>query len=60
VLGIEKMLSGVVVRGDALHVDTQIVDVRSGVIEGSTTRDGRRSDVPDRTGRLGVVQLGST
>lgn len=45
-LGIEKILSGVVsVVGDAVHVDTQIVDIASGVIEGSFTRDGRRSDV---------------
>src|SRR4029453_15950904 len=45
-LGIEKMLSGVVsVNGDALHVDTQIVNVGTGVIEGSFTRDGRRDDV---------------
>jgi TolB-like protein/ketosteroid isomerase-like protein len=45
-LGIEKMLAGVVTVGDdAIHVDTQIVDIASGVIEGSFTRDGRRSDV---------------
>jgi TolB-like protein len=45
-LGIEKMLAGVVtVVDDAVHVDTQILDIASGVIEGSFTRDGRRSDV---------------
>jgi TolB-like protein len=58
-LGIEKMLSGVVsVAGDALHVDTQIVDVASGVIEGSFTRDGRRGDVLGLENEVvfGVVQ----
>jgi TolB-like protein len=45
-LGIEKMLAGVVtVVDDAIHVDTQIVDIASGVIEGSFTREGRRADV---------------
>jgi len=45
-LGIEKMLAGVVtVVDDAVQVDTQIVDIASGVIEGSFRRDGRRSDV---------------
>ncbi|MGH7893776.1 MAG: DUF4440 domain-containing protein, partial [Candidatus Binatia bacterium] len=45
-LGIEKILAGVVtVVEDAVHVDTQIVDIASGIIEGSFTRDGRRSDV---------------
>jgi TolB-like protein len=58
-LGIEKMLSGVVtVSGDALHVDTQIVDIGSGVIEGSFTRDGRRDDVLGLENEVvvGVVQ----
>jgi TolB-like protein len=45
-LGIEKMLSGVViVRGDAVQVDTQIVDVASGVIDSSFTCDRPRADV---------------
>ena len=45
-LGIEKMLSGTVsVIGDAIKVDTQIVDIASGVIEASFSRDGRRTEV---------------
>ncbi len=58
-LGIEKMLAGVVtVTDDAIHVDTQIVDTVSGVIEGSFTRDGRRTDVLALESEvvLGVVQ----
>jgi TolB-like protein len=58
-LGIEKMLSGVVsANGDALHVDTQIVNVGTGVIEGSFTRDGRRGDVLGLENEVvfGVVQ----
>jgi TolB-like protein len=58
-LGIEKMLSGVVtVVGEELHVDTQIVDVASGVIEGSFGRDGRRSNVLGLESEVvfGVVQ----
>src|SRR5262249_34144831 len=58
-LGIEKMLTGVVtVVDDAVHVDTQIVDTTSGVIEGSFTRDGRRTDVPwlESEVVLGVIQ----
>jgi hypothetical protein len=58
-LGIEKMLSGVVtVSGDAIHVDTQIVDVGSGVIEGSFMRDGSRAEVLGLESEvvIGVVQ----
>lgn len=58
-LGIEKMLTGVVtVVADAVHVDTQIVDIASGVIEGSFTRDGRRGDVLGLENEVvfGVVQ----
>jgi TolB-like protein len=58
-LGIEKVLAGVVtVVGDAVHVDTQIVDIGSGVIEGSFTRDGRRDDVLGLENEVvfGVVQ----
>ena len=58
-LGIEKMLSGtVVVIGDSIKVDTQIVDIASGVIEASFTRDGRRSEVLGLEGEVvfGVIQ----
>jgi TolB-like protein len=58
-LGIEKILAGVVtVVGDDVHVDTQVVDIASGVIEGSFTRDGRRDDVLGLENEVvfGVVQ----
>jgi TolB-like protein/ketosteroid isomerase-like protein len=44
-LGIEKMLSGtIVVVGDSVRVDAQVVDVASGVLEGSYTTVGREED----------------
>src|SRR5262249_39714051 len=58
-LGVEKMLAGVVtVVGEDIHVDTQIVNVASGVIEGSFTRDGRRDDVLGLEGEVvfGAIQ----
>ena len=44
-LGIQKMLSGSVTIADGtVHVDTQVVDVASGVIDSSVTRAGPRTD----------------
>src|SRR5262249_18542725 len=44
-LGVDKMLTGnvTVVKG-MIRVDTQVVDVSSGAIEGAFTRMGRRAD----------------
>ena len=43
--GIDKMLTGsVTVMGGTVRVDTQIVDVATGMIEGAFTRIGRRED----------------
>ena len=44
-LGISKMLSGsfVVVNG-TVHVETHVVDVKTGVLEASYTTDGREAD----------------
>lgn len=44
-LGIEKMLSGsVLVVGDSIRVEAQIIDVASGVLEGSYATVGREQD----------------
>jgi TolB-like protein/ketosteroid isomerase-like protein len=44
-LGIDKMLTGsVTVMGGAIRVDTQIVDVPTGMIESAFMRIGRRAD----------------
>src|SRR5213076_1375974 len=44
-LGIDKMLTGsVTVMGGTIRVDTQIVDVATGMIESGFTRIGRRAD----------------
>ncbi len=44
-LGIDKMLTGsVTVMGGTIRVDTQIVDVATGMIESAFTRIGRRAD----------------
>ena len=44
-LGVDKMLTGsVTVMGGTIRVDTQIVDVPTGTIEGGFTRIGRRGD----------------
>ena len=44
-LSIDKMLTGsVTVMGGTIRVDTQIVDVASGMIESGFTRIGRRAD----------------
>jgi hypothetical protein len=44
-LGIEKMLSGsVLVVGNAVRVEAQIIDVASGVLEGAYATDGREAE----------------
>jgi TolB-like protein len=44
-LGIEKMLSGsVLVVGDSVRVEAQIIDVASGLLEGAYTTIGREGD----------------
>jgi len=44
-LGIEKMLSGsVLVVGPSVEVEAQIIDVKSGVLEGAYTTVGREED----------------
>ena len=44
-LGIERMLSGsVLVVGGAVHVEAQIINVASGLLEGAYLTDGREED----------------
>lgn len=44
-LGIEKMLSGsVLVVGDSVRIDAQVVDVKTGVLEGASAAVGHEED----------------